>query len=333
MAPTVAALGAAGGASTWRVDNAQGTVGDGLTSVSCGSRTSCLAVGVTRGGSALADWWSGHRWSQSRTAKLRSRTSSFSSVDCTSPESCWAIGIAQGNLFEHWNGKSWQVLIAPKGDWNPVGLSCATIGRCVAVGSTGAVADLAVWDGARWSVSHGAEPTARLGGVSCTSLRFCETVGVLPGSDSSPPRPIAETWHGVNWTNSRPLAPRYGLFEGVSCWSSAGCLAVGFQNSNRTGFSALIERWDGQRWSTVKTPADVKVLEDVACTTSRNCIAVGGTANGQPSILTWNGTVVRAVVTPRLSRGGELLSVSQNGGSAVAIGQEGNGPLFEIRDR
>jgi len=76
---------------------------------------------------------------------------------------------------------------------------------------------------------------------------------------------------------------RYDFMEGVSCISASNCTAVGYyyQNSN---VQTLIERWNGTGWSIVASPDTStnldNYLNDVSCTSSSGCTAVGYHFNG-----------------------------------------------------
>jgi hypothetical protein len=110
-------------------------------------------------------------------------------------------------------------------------------------------------------------------------------------------------------------------------------MAVGAANKSSGGLTGLVEMWNGHRWSRVSVPpdADVKVLRSVVCASFEDCIAVGGSADGQPAVVTWNGNGISAVATPKLSGGGDLESVSWVGGVAAAVGQKRAAPLIEMR--
>lgn len=84
----------------------------------------------------------------------------------------------------------------------------------------------------------------------------------------------------------------------VSCPTLTVCVAVGTQGGSRT--SALVERWDGQRWRVEPTPssgATDTTLTAVSCSSPVACTAVGYTQPGlgpaYPGTLLaerWNGS-------------------------------------------
>jgi hypothetical protein len=73
-----------------------------------------------------------------------------------------------------------------------------------------------------------------------------------------------------------PLVGSFGRFAGVSCGSPTACLAVGKVEQYSPGWAAflyagaLVERWDGRRWSiqptAEMTPTGVSCPSPTACT-------------------------------------------------------------------
>jgi len=117
--------------------------------------------------------------------------------------------------------------------------------------------------------------------TSCPSASHCVAVGQNVTSA------LAMAWDGSGWTvQLAPVAPPVSsVLNGVSCPSGSRCFAVGELTPNQFSFShPLIERWDGSRWSTVRTPKTSPfkpaVLNAVSCT-GRSCTAVGTLGYGQ----------------------------------------------------
>jgi IPT/TIG domain len=164
-----------------------------ITGVSCGSTTSCMAVGWYDTGEGarpfslvLANGASGG-WS------LQSRAwyGDFEGVTCTSADFCMAVGEAYGPpVMETWNGSQWTVAAAPE------------------------LAD----------VTGGS-----LRGVSCVSPADCTAVGSGYSTDQDANVTLAERWNGMSSTEE--TTPREGErpseLTGVSCIALSGCSAVG----------------------------------------------------------------------------------------------------------
>jgi hypothetical protein len=98
-----------------------------------------------------------------------------------------------------------------------------------------------------------------------------------------------------HWTVTRVRG--VGAVSAVSCSAMTACTAVGDRNGVNS--VALVQRWDGVRWSVETTPrAAISTLSDVACTSARVCWAVGyyqiplGAAGFPfaPVVERWNGS-------------------------------------------
>ena len=151
-----------------------------LQGVSCGTITSCVAVGHTEDKSrkklfhAVAETWNGDKW---RVSMLRREPSLFIGVSCPSPTHCFASGDtfpaalnAARPLIEFWNGRTWTNQDAaqtfrPRNGNVLQHVSCATRLRCEAVGfrydpgvsnSDQTLAEM--WNGNTWTVQGTANP-------------------------------------------------------------------------------------------------------------------------------------------------------------------------------
>ena len=91
----------------------------------------------------------------------------------------------------------------------------------------------------------------------------------------------------------------------VVCLTPNNCVAVGNYNAQPPVAHGLVERWNGHRWSVVRTPG-VKyfaLLSGVSCTTPTFCMAVGW-RTGQTLAERWNGaswSIVPSANRPRWS--------------------------------
>jgi len=142
-----------------------------------------------------------------------------------------------------------------------------------------------------WSVvpspNEGPAPqSSQLLSVSCPSATACMAVGTYR-SRRSPNATLAESWDGETWSivpspNVGP-AGKQDVLNGVSCTSASACAAVGayFINlgANRGDLTrALVESWDGRRWSIVPSanvPGRGDGLNGVSCASAAACMAVG----------------------------------------------------------
>jgi hypothetical protein len=291
----VVAAAAAGAPSTWTLVPSPnpGTGTNALSSVSCATPRSCVAVGAQTDalpgtGGALVEAWNGASWS---VAPSPSRY--VSAVSCTSPKSCVAVGfyitdrLSGGRtLVERWDGSTWSMVPSPNpivpfdtGDppWSYLAaVSCANARSCVAVGAHffnkctyGLGQTLTeVWDGTRWRLVPSPNPVtsschafAILQGVSCPRPDACVAVGYMRDRGGTSGT-VTETWDGHAWTLvPSPNPPgvmtdyRYPPLTAVSCATPKSCVAVGELHDEGNGtHQTLIEHWDGRAWTIVPSP-------------------------------------------------------------------------------
>ena len=270
-------------------------------------------------------------WSISPSPDEGSRTI-LNDASCTSSTSCVAVGefitstnSPDRNLVESWNGTSWSIVPSPNqgSGFNQLnGVSCTSAADCVAVGSynnSSSVEQTLVetWNGTSWSIisspNEGSNPG--LDRVSCTSSTDCVAVGSYNNS-SSVEQTLVETWNGASWSiiSSPNEGSRQNALNGVSCTSSANCVAVGFYVNSSSIEQTLVETWNGTSWSTVSSPdqgSGGTGLSGVSCTSSTNCVAVGFYTNTifveppsppinviQTLVEAWNGTSWSVVSSP-----------------------------------
>jgi len=339
----------------WRIQATPNPpVGNGaLFGVACTSSSACTAVGSSNSGT-LAEHWNGTRWRIQATPSPSAGGGFLASVACVSASACTAVGSSNsGTLAEHWNGTAWRIQRTP----NPSGaqfsflnaVSCTSASACTAAGGYGnnssppQVLPLAErWDGTRWHIQRTPNPSGAqfsfLNAVSCTSASACITVGNAATSLNTP-LTLAEHWNGTRWgiqsTPNRAGAAASALVS-VACTSPRSCMAVGGARSLSGIGGYLAERWNGTRWSLLRTPAlPPGALSIVSCTSPSACTAVGQKTNRAgivvPLAERWNGTAWRVQPTPSGAAGRVFGGVSCPTGSfCMATGGPGQPrPLAE----
>lgn len=247
-----------------------------LDGVSCTSPTFCVAVGAvqSRGREhALIETWSGAAWHAREAPAVRGTTSSgLSGVSCLSASDCVAVGdyfvggrASEGlgyALILHWNGSSWALrrIGEYSGDrygWQVglQGVSCATAGSCLAVGTAnpqgnGDSAQIAVAISPRTLSFTRAglpalptlppySPEGFFNAVSCESARDCAAVGALYfDRGHSHGEAFAATRNGHRWTRQSIAGADAATLTGVSC-SSSGCVSVGYRGEAATTRAAI----------------------------------------------------------------------------------------------
>jgi len=241
----------------------------------------------------------------------------LSDVSCTSASFCIAVGAVdwedfhtgtggESGIAQRWNGRKWSLLMYPTGiqESGLRGVSCTSPHACVAVGFVGVGPNCAGsvghhcsfegtvgrWDGRRWSIQPfpqrppvggiNLQGPALFGGfaaVSCASEAACVAVSGA----------VAERWDGTRWSAERIPAPKgFQLgFTSVSCVSATFCTAVGTGGRSGLYEEALVEHWNGERWTRQRVGDREGLLESVSCPLRDFCVAVGGSA-----VEIWNGT-------------------------------------------
>lgn len=291
--------------------------------VSCTAADACTAVG-----GSLAQRWNGSSWkSQTLATPAGAKSIDMRGVSCVSSSACFAVGRymnASSNmvtLAEFWNGTEWSVQSIP----NPTSaaavledVSCSSTTECTAVGlfsESGPpelVKTLAIrWNGTEWKIQSTPNPsnTAYLSAVSCPSSSFCMAAGFYYDSGASAWTPTSMRWNGTEWTTKAAVKPGGATMSwlyGVSCTSSTECTAVGDKEVSALTHEhqTMAQRWNGTEWKLQSTPnpeATNRNLEDVSCTSSVACTAIGSYINGsaeQAMALRWNGTEWSLQVLP-----------------------------------
>jgi hypothetical protein len=268
------------------------------------SASPALAAAATA--SSVTGW-------QLQTTPTPGRAGYLWGVDCRAGNACQAVGgysTATGitaPVTELWNGATWRVEPTPDapGAYSAAlySVSCALVSSCVAVGSAeiGASHETLAehWNGRSWSVV--ATPFiagSALESVACPSISLCVAVGIKPGAQADVP--LLDIWNGNSWHEGTLQVGRSwvnaGLYS-VTCTSAIACIAAGMYQDPSYTTKTLVESWTGRSWAAVSTPnvpAQGDILQAIACSSARSCVAVGSTTTtaGQdsPISMSWNGS-------------------------------------------
>jgi hypothetical protein len=262
--------------SRWAVEvtPSPGNAGVPFAAVSCGSATSCTAVGYDDFGAVgftpdtLAERWNGRRWAIQPLPPAGNPGGALSAVSCRSRVACTAAGYYDGTSDEgpgtaplamRWDGSSWTVE-PTAGDAGQnttsglTGVSCPTASTCTAVGESVYGGPLAMrWDGTKWRTQKVVGDFSLLGfnGVSCPSATACIAIGGTYG----------QRWNGRKWGFQHVGVPAraHGFnLTAVSCTSARACTAVGSRNMTASLVSdvrTVAERWNGHSWVLQATPS------------------------------------------------------------------------------
>lgn len=224
--------------------------------------------------STLTEHYAGTRWSFVPSPNGGPKGKWFSglhSVTAISSNNVWAVGLQidpKGTvtpLIEHWDGKRWSIVPAPKGAFGDLqSVSSTSASDVWAVGGTevSPVTALALhFDGTTWKNVKLPTPPGTTGGfvsVKAISRKDAWAVG-FAGPASGNLKVTADHWNGTSWQVVKmpqvgPADPSTssGLFT-VDAAGGTGVWAVGGWSSN-TGANAVVLRWTGTGWATEPTP-------------------------------------------------------------------------------
>ena len=266
-------------------------------------------------------------------------------VDAVASDDVWGVGVAGGStgpLIDHFDGSTWSQVDGPHLRHGILYGVAGTTDDVWAVGTQqNAAHDLRPlaehWDGTDWEIVPvmPAKPSLhisfQLNGVASLSPSDAWAVGVrfqpISGGQA---RPVMFHWDGTSWT--RVALPRTGPGSnllGISASGPDDVFAAGFTSDG----SALLEHWNGRRWTikgVLQPPADhAYVLYGISVVSSDDIWTVGSDANesgsGPDTTLTlhWDGqswTRADSYTNPR--RNSELRSVEAfPSGDALATGR------------
>lgn len=281
-----------------------GSLGSRLSSISCVSAKSCVAVGSyfyyladqnTRN-VAFAEFWNGTAWKLVKLAQPASASAVPNAVSCVSAKTCVAVGemFTPGNqsaFAETWNGTAWKMTKVPEPAntiSNLVGVSCTSPTFCVAVDAYNPDALVQAWNGKAWRIVKVPAPASTgpsLSAVTCLTAKFCVATGTHypnPTHYSA----ITFSWNGSAWKGASVPSPGpgYANLSSVSCATVKSCLAVGEYDFGPYSDSGqeYAASWNGKAWKLIKLPTPPgggsgkgSQLTSVKCVSATNCVAVG----------------------------------------------------------
>jgi len=289
--------------AAWSIVPSRNRPGTGqLSGVSCVSASACTAVGWSQSSASgsqprtLVEVWNGTAWSivPSPNPDRGQDPDVLSGVSCVTAAFCAAVGEygpadAAEPVTEIWNGSTWSVAPSPQklDDAGLVSVSCVSTTACTAVGFQYQETVVESWNGHRWSLASSADISSNpaLYGVSCTSTSACTAVGAYFDDAIDPPTEQTLAESGNSSGLSLVPSPNAGgggaenSLASVSCASRRACIAVGGVSAGDiTTSAALIEAWNGTRWSIVPGHIAGKaatILYGVSCPSATMCMATG----------------------------------------------------------
>jgi hypothetical protein len=276
----VAALAEAWNGRGWRQASPPDVPG-GTASVSCVTRTFCMAAGYS--GAAL---WNGRKWSPAGQPD-----GDFGAVSCVTTRFCMDTN---GATYAVWRGQAWRD-IPPTGgtdaDFGIGGTSCASSTLCLGFGTyfdsdgnpDGAFVDR--WNGRTWQLaSIPAIASAQIYALSCARGSWCIAIGINDG------QPITLRLSAGKWLiTNMPALPDATDYATMSCASASMCMAIS------GNVSAL---WNGRNWRLGKVADVPGELFGISCTGPAFCMATGQRAGLLSLTERWNGHDWKALTEP-----------------------------------
>jgi hypothetical protein len=284
--------------SSWKltIEAAKDTPTDTVSSVSCTTTSSCVALGADVSGAPVSLLWNGKEWSVGPAPAPKGQDELLQ-VSCASSTSCTAVGAYAGSsgplpLVEHWNGVKWTLgsVAIPNGANGILdGVSCPSTSDCVAVGSyeeSSFVGFAAHWNGSTWTISKGVAPSGtvdfQFNGVSCApGTTSCTVVGGYTKTGKNSLN-LADSFDDLKWSvESVVQAPTpTSQLTSVSCPTASSCTAVGNYFPSQTTTAGIIETLTGKTWSVVPSPSPHFIAYGLSCTAAGSCMLVGQTDSG-----------------------------------------------------
>jgi hypothetical protein len=288
--------------------------GPGLNAVVAPSASDVWAFGT----SDVALHWDGTSWQRMTLPTPRdSAAPGFYGAGAVSPDDIWAVGdvspahAPSHAVIDHWNGRRWQLVPGPPTRSELYGVAALSANDVWAVGdasvsTANGLERLALtlhWNGRAWkqvptpnpapSTMPASSVSNLLAAVSGSSSRDVWAVGqyYLWANGIRGSRALALRWDGSRWKlvpDPALVAGHVSFLYGVAAPSPKGAWAVGGMN-RRGGQHALAERWNGERWSVVRTTGSH--LAGVSALAANDAWAAGGSYAGPGRMMHWNGHV------------------------------------------
>jgi hypothetical protein len=267
------------------------------------------------GTSEIALHWDGTSWHRvTMPIPKHSAAPSFWGAAAVSTDDVWAVGsVAPAHapehaIIDHWNGRRWQLVPGPPPRSELYGVAALSATDVWAVGAASVstpqgferLALTLHWNGRAWKQVPTPNPAPTtpvmhvgngLSAVSGSSSRDVWAVGQynLWANGIHGSRALVLHWDGARWKlvpSPSIVAGHVSWLNGVAAPSATGAWAVGGVN-NHNARHALVERWNGQRWSVVRINSPV--LSGASALAPNDAWAAGGSYAGPGRIMHWNG--------------------------------------------
>jgi hypothetical protein len=272
-------------------------LGFSMNAISAISGTDIWGVGSNS--HALAEHWNGTEWSIVSAPNAGIGDNVLNGVSGSASTDVWEVGfygfgIEKRTLIEHWNGTTWSIISSPNTNkrLNVLnGLDAISSSNVWAVGSatSGGLDQTTLilhWDGTAWSIIPSASPGTfglnTLYAVAATSANDVWAVGSFTNRGEFA-QTLVEHWDGTSWQviPSANVPGSNNELYAVVALGPNNVWAVGYWGNAASGFSTLVEHWNGSSWSVVPSPNPQgdNFLSAVSATGANDIWAVGRSRN------------------------------------------------------
>ncbi len=327
--------------SSWSVGG-----GSSLEAVTAISTSDVWAVGWEGSSDSfttdtLTEHWDGLTWNLVPSVNVKALDQKLYGVAAVSTNDVWAVGEydnANGShiqtLIEHWNGSSWSLAKAPKGNNFLTSVAVVSANDVWAVGASpnpknsNSKTLTEHWNGTSWSIvsSPNVANINTLNAISVISSNDIWAVGDDSNNSTGPSQNLVEHWDGGSWSviSSPNAGPGDNTLYGVAAISTNDVWAVGNSCLVKSCFSGgteqtLTEHWNGSSWSIVSSPNvgnSSNVLTAITASSANEIWAIGYTCSkdscfnsGIIQTLTeqWNGSSWSVISSPNFGNSSNYL--------------------------
>jgi hypothetical protein len=306
--------------------------GPGLNAVVAPSASDVWAFGTSR----IAVHWDGTSWHRvALPVPHDSAAPAFWGAAAVSSDDIWVVGsVAPAHapehaILDHWNGSRWQLVSGPPSRSELYGITALSANDVWAVGDASVstangferLALTLRWNGKAWKQVPTPNPAPStmpvssvrniLNAVAGSSGRDVWAVGqyYLWANGVRGTRALVLHWDGSSWKqvpNPSVVAAHPSFLSGVAVPAGPGAWAVGGINKHGARH-ALAERWNGQRWSVVRSTGPA--FTGVSALAANDAWAVGGGYASRGEVMHWNGHLW--TVATKLATSHQLSAVAE----------------------
>jgi hypothetical protein len=269
-----------------------------LRAVSAISASEIWAVG--NNSHTLAEHWNGTSWSMVSTPNAGTGDNIVKAVSGSGSNDIWevgyyAFGTWKQTLIEHWNGIQWSIVPSPNtnnrlNELNGVVAISSSNAWAVGSASSGNALDqitlILHWNGTVWGIIPSPSPGTlglnALYAVAGNSANDVWAVGSFTNIGEFAQTLIVH-WDGTSWEvipSANVPGANNELFGAVAL-SPDNVWAVGYWGNAASGFSTLVEHWNGSKWSVISSPSPQgdDILRAVSASGATDISAVGRSRN------------------------------------------------------